>query len=154
MKTGRHVFMLLLSLVHRAGTGQGALPGPHRTLDALDRDRAVAQDNTASTICVTKWPRTVRPAAVQKVAFIRSKRLRPRDSGRGDSTDAFGARGSLSTSGAGIPGTLLTDSGTWLARLGVIPRTLLTKLIAKTNTLQLACVSKVPLALYSESLSQ
>jgi hypothetical protein len=36
----------------------------------------------------------------------------------------------LSTRGAGIPGTLLTDSGTRRTRLGDIPRTLLTKLIA------------------------
>jgi hypothetical protein len=36
----------------------------------------------------------------------------------------------LSTRGAGIPGTLLTDSGTRRTRLGDIRRTLLTKLIA------------------------
>lgn len=45
-----------------------------------------------------------------------------------------------------IRGTLLTRFGTLLTRLVVIPRTLLTKLITKPNTLQLAPVSKVPLA--------
>ena len=66
MKTGRHVFMsFVFGVVHRAVTGQGALPDPYRT------GRAVAQDNTASTICVTKWTRTVRPAAIGKVAFAR-----------------------------------------------------------------------------------
>jgi hypothetical protein len=67
--------------VHRAATGQGTLPDPHRTLGALDR--AVTQDNIASTICVAEWTRTVRPPAVQKVAFVRSETAR-----LGDSADA------------------------------------------------------------------
>jgi hypothetical protein len=74
-----------------------------------------------------------------------------------DSTDAcsparFGrvkleTRRKPSTARRVVQRTLLTDYGTLPTRIRVIRGTLLTKLIAKTINLQLACVSRVPLAL-------
>jgi hypothetical protein len=102
------MFFMLLRLSQCAATGQDALPDPHRTLDHL---------------CQRMDPNG--PAGPLSASNDQDgARL-----GGGDSTDASG-EWKISTSGAVIPWTLLTDSGTLLTRLGDIPRTLLTNLIA------------------------